>query len=415
MAADHPESTRPNKKHRSAIERVIRKMFSPKVDEKRAEEILAQASRNSPAPLFWLLGKAQSGKTSLVRALTGNTKAEIGNGFKPCTRTASIYAFPSETDSVLRFLDTRGLGEVGYDPSEDIEVFEQQAHVLIVVVKAADHALQPLIEALGAIRKAHPMWPVIVVQTTLHELYPSGFIHLDPYPFDTFPFERGVPNDLARSLIAQRECFASFTPKFVPVDFTLPGDQLRPEDYGRDALWSAIEDVTSSGLIHLLHGGDALKPLTDECFRIAHPHIISYATVAGLFAGATFVPLVDIPAIAGIQVKMLHSVASAYGQDLSSRLLLELVTSLGLGLATRQVLREGLKFIPGLGAIVAGANAAASTYALGCAMCQYFKIVRTGGVVDPTTLKRIYKQQFAEAFQRFKVHLRHVPPGDKIR
>ena len=33
------------------------------------------------APVVWLLGKVQSGKTSIVRELTQATTAEIGNGY----------------------------------------------------------------------------------------------------------------------------------------------------------------------------------------------------------------------------------------------------------------------------------------------------------------------------------------------
>jgi len=39
-----------------------------------------------PAPVIWLFGKVQSGKTSIIRALTGAERAQIGGGFKPCTR-----------------------------------------------------------------------------------------------------------------------------------------------------------------------------------------------------------------------------------------------------------------------------------------------------------------------------------------
>ena len=61
------------------------------------------------SPVLWLLGKVQSGKTSIVRAFTGSDEATIGNGFTPATRTARLFAFPPEAP-VLRFLDTRGLG-----------------------------------------------------------------------------------------------------------------------------------------------------------------------------------------------------------------------------------------------------------------------------------------------------------------
>ena len=40
------------------------------------------------APIVWLVGKVQSGKTSIIRALTQASDAEIGSGFRACTRTA---------------------------------------------------------------------------------------------------------------------------------------------------------------------------------------------------------------------------------------------------------------------------------------------------------------------------------------
>ena len=59
------------------------------------------SSKDSPSgaaedrilPVVWLLGKTGAGKSSLVRALTEQSDAEIGNGFQPCTRTARRYDF----------------------------------------------------------------------------------------------------------------------------------------------------------------------------------------------------------------------------------------------------------------------------------------------------------------------------------
>src|SRR5512145_1879132 len=86
------------------------------------------------APLVWLIGKVQSGKTSIVRTLTGASDAEIGAGFRACTRTARIFDFPADVP-IVRFLDTRGLGEAAYDASEDIAFSEERAHLILAVVK----------------------------------------------------------------------------------------------------------------------------------------------------------------------------------------------------------------------------------------------------------------------------------------
>jgi len=94
-------------------------IFSPKASgvETKIEEI----KQKLPTPVFWLLGKTQAGKSSLIRALTGNTAAEIGNGFQPCTKLSQFYDFPSGSHPIIRFLDTRGLGELAYDPKEDLQ------------------------------------------------------------------------------------------------------------------------------------------------------------------------------------------------------------------------------------------------------------------------------------------------------
>ena len=123
-----------------------------------------------------MLGKVQSGKSSIVQRLTGATEAEVGEGFRPMTKTARIFDFPPEAPMV-RFLDTRGLGETGYDPAEDIAACERQAQLLMLVLRAGDPAQDAVFGAAQAIRARHPAWPVVVAQTWLHALYPFPPAH----------------------------------------------------------------------------------------------------------------------------------------------------------------------------------------------------------------------------------------------
>ena len=94
----------------------------------------ARQRAQSNALVVWLLGKTGAGKTAIVAALTGDPRAEVGQGFEPCTRTASFYDVPPEAP-LLRFLDTRGLGEANYDPSSDIAWCEEQSHLILVVMQ----------------------------------------------------------------------------------------------------------------------------------------------------------------------------------------------------------------------------------------------------------------------------------------
>lgn len=378
---------------------------TPRVDEAELQQCLRRVRRGLPAPVFWLLGKAQSGKTSIVRAITGSTQAEIGSGFRPTTRHSRMYAFPDEEDCLLRFLDTRGLGEPGYDPGEDLRVLEDQAHCVIVVMKAMDHAQQCVLEPLRAIRRAHPDWPVVVAQTTLHEGYPwTEPRHVLPYPFERQPWPAAVPQDLARSLVSQQRMLGDLAAgaRLVPIDFTLPEDGFEPQHYGLDALWEAIEAAIPWGLRNLLREhGQARQVLRDAYFRRAHPHIVSWALAAGL-AGAIPVPMVDLPLFAAIQVKMFYGLASIYGQPMESQRLAEVLGTLGLGLSARLGMRELLKVLPGWGSAVSSVFAAASTYALGSTLCFYFSYARQGDVPSAALLRQLYRQQFAEGRRRLR-------------
>jgi len=89
-------------------------------------------------PVLWLLGKTGVGKTSVVQKLTGYDEVEVGNGFRPCTQSSDVFDYP-QNQPVLRFLDTRGLGEVGYNPEEDLEVMGERSHAVLVLVRVGDN------------------------------------------------------------------------------------------------------------------------------------------------------------------------------------------------------------------------------------------------------------------------------------
>jgi len=372
-------------------------LLNPRVNPEKLDEALREARARQPLPVLWLLGKAQAGKTSIIRALTGSTTAGIGNGFQPCTRTARFYDFPSETP-VVRFLDTRGLGEVAYDPSEDIHYCESQAHLVLGVIKATDIRQDEVFEMLRQIRKRHPEWPVLMIQTGLHEAYPPGIEHALPYPYDQQPWPLQVPHDLIRSLQAQRDRLGklpgSALVHWVAVDLTLPEDGWKPVNYGLDALWTAIDEVSLLVLQARLQGNPEVR---DAYTRAAHPHIVGYALAA---AGIGALPMVDLVGVPAIQAKLLHSLAVLYGQRWDRRTVSEFLGLLGMGVGAsyiaRLLSREVVKLIPGwgytAGAMWGATTNGTTTYALGQAANAYFAKRRHGAPLDATAIRHTYTE-----------------------
>ncbi|PXX14291.1 uncharacterized protein (DUF697 family) [Nitrosomonas ureae] len=386
-------------------------LLEPRVDENLLEASLREARTKMPVPVLWLLGKTQAGKTSIIRALTGSAAAEIGNGFQPCTRNSRFYDFPADIP-IVRFLDTRGLGEVAYDPGDDIQYCESQAHLLVAVMKVADINQAAVFEVLHAIRQRHPEWPVLIVQTGLHELYPNGHGHVHPWPYEDDPLPETVPLDLRRALQAQRDALKKL-PGFAPmhwvaVDLTLPEDGFEPHDYGLEALWQAIESLTSLGLQHQLSGD---KEVHDLYARTAHQHIVGYSLTA---AGLGALPVVDLVAVSAVQAKLLHSLALLYGQYWDRSTITEFLGLVGAGIAsgflTRMLSRTVVKVIPfwgqTIGAVWGASSSGATTYALGKAAIYFFARRKDGLKVDQKTLRRIYAQELEQGTSLLKERLR---------
>ncbi|MBX3617354.1 MAG: 50S ribosome-binding GTPase [Nitrosomonas sp.] len=386
-------------------------LLEPKVDPTLLEASLRDARAKMPVPVIWLLGKTQSGKTSIIRALTGSETAEIGNGFQPCTRSSRFYDFPAETP-IVKFLDTPGLGVVSYDPGDDMQYCEAQAHLLVAVMKVADFDQAVIFDVLHAIRKRQPEWPVLLVQTGLHDLYPDGCEHLQPWPYGSEPLPETIPLDLRRAIQAQRAILKPLpgfgTVNWVAVDLTLPEDGFEPPDYGLEALWQAIESMTSLGLQHQL-GGD--QDVQDLYARTAHSHIVGFALAA---AGLGALPVVDLVAVSAVQAKLLHSLASLYGQRWDRSTVTEFLGLAGAGIASgyvaRWLSRAVIKVIPfwgqTAGAVWGASSSGATTYALGKIAIYFFERRKDGLNVDADTLRHIYAEELKRGAAVLKSRLR---------
>lgn len=129
-------------------------------------------------------------------------------------------------------------------------------------------------------------------------------------------------------------------------------------------------------------------------------------TYLGWSAGAGLipVPLIDMVAISGVQLKMIHALSKFYGIPFSRDVAKSIIAALVGGGGTTVVAGPAasmVKMVPVVGQIAgvltAPAIASASTYALGRVFVQHFE---TGGTLlnfDADALRRYYKEQFAVA------------------
>jgi uncharacterized protein (DUF697 family) len=372
----------------------------------------ARRRAQANALVVWLLGKTGAGKTAIIAALTGDPRAKVGLGFEPCTRTADFYDFPPEAP-LLRFLDTRGLGEANYDPTSDIAWCEDQSHLLLVVMQASDPVQHVVIDALEHARREHPSWPIVVAQTGLHRLYPAGTGHPLPDPFTGGPEDltlETIPQPLRQALSHQRSLFDRLRgpyPTFVPLDFTLPEDGFPLQEYGLGRLWQKLEDVGPAAFeaLHLAN----TDAESDHIRAKSRPLIYGYgAAAAG--AGAVPIPLVGLGGLAGVVSMMLRSLANRYDVAWAPATFGQFSGAVGGGAlawwALRYGLREVLKLIPVAGSVAAGAlNAAAGfavTVAIGEAACVWLGYQRRGVSAPTAEVRRAFAEGLAAGLLQAK-------------
>ncbi|MEC6796865.1 GTPase [Photobacterium sp. S4TG1] len=340
-------------------------------------------------PTLWLLGKTGAGKSTIIQTLTGSSLVEIGNGFQPCTRTAHHYLYPAENPLVC-FLDTRGLGEADYDPTEDIAMCSGKSHALMVVMKAEEPEQSGLLAALKQIKRSGKIKHLLVIHTAVNSIV------------DIQERQRAIEYNHQRVMdvwgikAEQWQLETIYQP--IVVDFIPDEDQL----IGIDSLHHALTDALP--MLSLLSNQQAHTSREEQNFYQLRQEVLWYAGAAGASDAIPAVGLFSVPAIQG---KMLHSLANQYGVSWNKKDYAEFVGMLGSGFLLQYLSKLGLnqlvKFIPAYGQTVGSATAAAmsfsSTYAIGRAACMYLYHRSKGESISKDQIKLAYQQAFTTVKQ----------------
>jgi uncharacterized protein (DUF697 family) len=398
------------------------------VDEAEIAAILAKVRAELPTTEVWLVGKPQTGKSSIIRALTGVGSDIIGQGFRPHTAHTQRYSYPSADVPLLIFTDTVGLGESQTETQTVILELQQQlglttspaatlessgttgtsgatvdqlpkpaAKILILTIRAGDFATDSLKQIVQALRQQSPQVPCLLAITCLHQIYPSPTTNHPTYP-------PGFP-ELQRAVAAIQAQFKGGVDRTVLIDFTLEEDGFEPEFYGLAPFVEQLSELLPEAEARLLNQLLEANPITQELGNLyreaGRRYILPFALTAGTLA-AVPIPFATMPVLTTLQTTMVGLLARLYGQNLTPAQATGLVSTIAGGFLAQIIGQQLVKFIPGLGSVVAASWAAAYTWALGEAACIYFGDLMGGNKPDPERLKQIMRESFAAAQARFK-------------
>ncbi|MBD2096476.1 50S ribosome-binding GTPase [Trichocoleus sp. FACHB-591] len=373
------------------------------VSEEQVAEILEKVRAELPTTEALLIGKPQSGKSSIVRGLTGVSAEIVGQGFRPHTQHTERYAYPSNDLPLLIFTDTVGLGDVNRETQlviqeliGDLQQQSQCARVLILTVKINDFATDTLRQIAQQLRQRYPEIPCLLAVTCLHELYPSGTADHPAYPPDY--------TEVNRAFSALQNAFGELCDRAVLIDFTLEEDDYHPVFYGleafRDALADLLPEAEAQAIHQLLEQGAGEK--IGNLYRdVSRRYLLAFSISAATLA-AVPLPFATMPVLTALQVSLVGLLGKLYGQTLTPSQAGGVVSAIAGGFVAQAIGRELVKFIPGFGSVIAASWAAAYTWALGEGACVYFGDLMGGKKPDPQKIQTVMQEAFKSAQERFK-------------
>lgn len=373
------------------------------VDEAEVAKILVKVRAELPTTEAILIGKPQTGKSSIVRGLTGVSKEIIGQGFRPQTQHTQRYAYPSDDLPLLIFTDTVGLGDVKQETPiiihellAELQQESNRARILILTVKINDFATDTLRQVAQQLRQEYPNIPCLLAVTCLHEVYPHSTEDHPEYPPEY--------EELHRAFATIKEDFAELYNSSVLLDFTLEEDGYNPVFYGLEAFRDNLAQLlpeAEARTIHQLLDEQTSKQLGNIYRDVARRYILSF-TIMAATAAAVPLPFATMPVLTALQVSMVGLLGNLYGQTISPSQAGGVVSAIGGGFLAQAVGRELIKFVPGLGSAIAASWVAAYTWALGESACVYFGDLMGGKKPDPQKIQGVMQEAFESAQERFK-------------
>ena len=372
------------------------------VTDEQVAEILATIKKELPTTEALLIGKPQAGKSSIVRGLTGVSPEIIGQGYRPHTQNTERYAYPSEDLPLLIFTDTVGLGDVEQvtetiikELENELETNSDRANILILTVKINDFALDSLKQIATKLRKKHPQIPCLLAVTCLHEVYPPEINNHPAYPPDY--------QEVTELFTVLQDSFANLCDRAILIDFTLEEDGYDPMFYGletlRDTLGELLPEAEAKTIYQILDQG-ASEQIGNLYRHTARRYLIAFSTMAATLA-AVPLPFATMPVLTALQVSLVGLLGKLYGQTLNPSQAGGIASTIAGGFLAQAIGRELVKFIPGMGSIVAASWAAAYTWALGEGACVYFGDLMGGNKPDPQKIQLVMEQAFKSAKERF--------------
>lgn len=345
------------------------------------EEAVGRLEEEQEDPRLLILGATGVGKSSLINAIFGEKLREVKT-IESTTREFATHEYEIEGTKIL-ITDSPGYGEIDHDEqySQAVRDEAKTAHAVTLVLKADEKGYERDRRIIGDASKDSDFSlekPLLIALNQIDKIKPRGWN--PPYEWEAPPRDddsekvRNIKKKVARvkeqfkAVIGRRETIVVLTmsdeedgPIFGIDKFKLKLLQILPETARyRFARSTKLAEKASK---------EVLEQLDEEADQI----ITAAATAAGTAVFTNPVPVSDFLILVPIQIGMVIKLGALYGETIDKKSAVEIVTTLGAGVATRVIFQTVIICVPGFKNVLGPAVASAATYGIGKAAKKYFK------------------------------------------
>jgi uncharacterized protein (DUF697 family)/GTP-binding protein EngB required for normal cell division len=352
---------------------------------------------NARPPRLYLMGRSGHGKSTLINALANREVAVVGH-VEPTTMQSEIHRieFP-EVHAAWEIIDSRGIfeamrpdGAPGRNAVEQVQedILKHKPDVILHAIAARETRSMSEDVRVGKEvrelikRKLHVVPPTVIVLTQTDLLEPAR--EWPPTPGgrkmtrikEILDFVVGKiigakafePFDKAEPAYGYKITEESFVSGVIPVAAPAPPEPFWNVEQLSECIGQLIPKEAQLDFFQAQQRKALLK-------NVALNMVDRFATTAALI-GSTPLPIADMFLLTPLQMLMVAMVGGLSCRSMTVATAGEFMGASGAtvaaGFALREVARQAMKFVPFLGAPVAGGIAYSGTRAVGRSAVSYF-------------------------------------------
>ncbi len=346
------------------------------------EEAVRRFESEQEDPRILILGATGVGKSSLINALFGKKLQKV-NAIGSTTREFATHEYKIDGTKLL-ITDSPGYGEVGHDEEYSRNVVRRAiaCHAVTLVLKADENGYERDRRIIGATGKDPDFSlekPLLIALNQIDKIKPSREWN-PPYEWEA-PLGDNDPEkvrNIKKKVALVKNQFKEVIGKHQMIVVPTMSDEEEPPLFGIDSfkftLFEILPEVAQYRFARTAKLAEkASKEMLERLDKQADKIIGGAAASAAGLVVVNPVPASDIAVLAPLQIGMIVKLGAIYGKTIDRNSAMEVIATLGAGLAARTVFQGIISLIPGVKNVLGPPVAAAATYGIGKAATAYFK------------------------------------------